>query len=119
MTIPTIAYTGAWHQYSHPAASAGHLTYSRQTGARAELAFYGTGLRWTLAMGPMAGKAGIYLDGAWLGTVDLYSPSPRLQTLTREGLPRALRTITIEVSGEKNPSSTDHFVDIDAFEVVP
>ncbi len=116
---PAITYAGDWRQLSHPAASAGHLTYSSEAGASAGLTFDGTGLKWRAAMGPMAGKANVYLDGACLGRVDLYRSSPRLVALERTGMPLDSHTVTIEVSGEKNPSSSNYFVDIDAFEVVP
>ncbi len=116
---PAITYTGTWQQHNHPAASAGHLTYSGETGATAEFTFDGTGLRWHVAKGPMGGKAKAWLDGAGPLLVDLYSPSLQLVTLERTGLPVDAHTVVIEVSGEKNPASSNYFVDIDAFEVVP
>ncbi len=117
---PAISPTGAWSRYNHPSASDGHLHYSTQTGARADFTFRGTGLRWWFAKGPMAGKADLYLNGTFIGRVDLYSPSLLFgQSVGKEGLPQAVRTITVVVSGQKNPSSTGYLVDIDAFEVVP
>ncbi|NIR02554.1 MAG: hypothetical protein GTN78_20535, partial [Gemmatimonadales bacterium] len=93
--------------------------YSDQTLARADFQFYGTGLRYRVGMGPVAGKASVWVDGMYLTTLDLYSPTYRLQTLAREGLPRALRTVSIVVTRTKNPNSSGYYVDIDAFEVVP
>ncbi len=116
---PAIAYSGEWSQYNHPAASAGHVTYSGETSATAEITFEGTGLRWHVAKGPMAGKAKVWLDGAGPFMADLYLPSLTAVTLQKTGLPLTTHTLKIEVSGEKNPSSTNYFVDIDAFEVVP
>jgi len=114
-----IIYTGTWSELSHAAASAGHLKYSDETDATAELTFEGTGARWMLAVGPMAGKADVYLDGGYVVTVDLYRPSLRLLTLEKTGLAPGAHTGRIEVSGTKNPSSSNYYVDIDAFEVVP
>jgi hypothetical protein len=116
-----IAYSdnGAWQQLAHPKASDGHLTYSNQTCATAEFTFEGTGLRWRVGMGPVAGKARVYLNGSPLGLVDLYRPSYSLRGLEKAGLPPSTYTLTIEVAGEKNSSSSNYFVDIDAFEVVP
>ncbi len=116
---PAISYTGTWSQYNHPAASAGHVTYSGQTGATAELTFEGTGLRWHVAKGPMLGKARAWLDGAGPLLVDLYNPSLTLVTLEKTGLSLGTHTVKVEVSGQKNPSSSNYIVDIDAFEVVP
>nr|NIM51805.1 hypothetical protein [Gemmatimonadales bacterium]NIN12414.1 hypothetical protein [Gemmatimonadales bacterium]NIN50945.1 hypothetical protein [Gemmatimonadales bacterium]NIP08409.1 hypothetical protein [Gemmatimonadales bacterium]NIR03597.1 hypothetical protein [Gemmatimonadales bacterium] len=117
---PAITYTGSsdWHEYAHPAASAGHLKFSTQTGAVAEFTFHGTGLRWMLAGGPIAGRARVYLDGAYLATVDLYRPGLALLTLEKTGLALDTYTVAIEVAGTKHPLSTGYYVDIDAFEVV-
>ncbi len=116
---PAITYTGNWSQYGHPAVSGGRLTYSDETAASAELEFCGTGLRWHLAVGPMAGMADVYLDGGHVGRLDLYRSRVGLIAPQRTGLALGHHTVLIEVSGEKNPSSTGYFVDIDALEVVP
>ncbi len=114
-----ISYSGAWSQYDHPAATAGHVTYSDQTGATAALSFEGTGLKWRVGMGPIGGMARVQLDGSPLGLVNLYRRSYSTRWLEKTGLPLGAHTVTIEVSGEKDPASTGYFVDIDAFEVVP
>ncbi len=114
-----IAYTGAWSELAHPAATAGHISYSDETAASAALLFYGTGLRWHLAVGPMAGMADVYLDGGYVGRLDLYRPRLGLIAPQRTGLALGPHTILIEVSGEKDPNSSGYYVDIDAFEVVP
>jgi hypothetical protein len=116
---PVISYSGMWNSYNHPAASAGHLKYSPQAGASAYFPFYGTGVKWQVAKGPRMGKARIYLDNTLVGLVDLYSPSPKLLTLSKTGLLRGERILRIEVSGLRNPRSSGYVVDIDAFEVVP
>ncbi len=108
---PAITYIGAWAPYNHPAASAGHLKYSGQTGARIEFCFYGTGVRWHTARGPMGGKAKVWLDGAGPLVVDLYRPSLQLVTLEKTGLPLGWHCVVIEV--------TEGIVAVDAFEVVP
>jgi hypothetical protein len=64
----------------------------------------------------MMGKAKVYLDGAYKGLVDLYNPTPQCGVVLH--IP-GNHTVTIEVSGQKNPSSTGYLIDIDAFEVVP
>ncbi len=116
---PAVTYTGAWSELAHPAATAGRLAYSGEMGATAEVIFWGSGLRWMVAKGPMAGEADVYLDGEYRTTVDLYRSGLKLVTLEKTGLAPGAHTLTIEVSGEKNPNSSNYFVDIDAFEVVP
>ncbi len=115
---PAVTYVGTWLQYDVPAASAGHLRYSDETGARAEFEFYGTGIGWRVAMGPMMGKARASLDGASV-TVDLYRQSAALTALARTGLPVGTHTLSIEVLGERNPSATGYYVTIDALQVAP
>ena len=67
----------------------------------------------------MAGKARVWLNGTGPLVVDRYSPNLQLVTLQKTGLALKIHTVIIEVAGEKNPSSSNYFVDIDAFEVVP
>ncbi len=116
---PAITYTGVWSELSHPAASAERLTYSDQAYARAELSFYGSGVRWFVGVGRTGGMANVYLDDAYLATVDLYRPHYKLTMLEKAGLHRDVHTVAIEVAGERNPNSSGYYVDIDAFEVLP
>jgi YD repeat-containing protein len=117
---PAIVYTGIWNTYTCASCSGGALKYSDQTGAKADFSFNGTGIKWIVTKAEMMGKANVYLDGAYGGLVDLYSPTPQFQvTLQKTGLTPGTHTLTIEVSGQKNPSSTGYYIDIDAFEVVP
>ncbi len=85
----------------------------------AELTFYGTGIRWLVGRGAVAGKADVHLDGAHIGRVDLHRSchDGRDSTwLERAGLSLDTHSAMIEVSGEKNPASAGYY--IDAFEVV-
>lgn len=117
---PEIIYTGPWSSYACPSCSGGSLKYSNQTGARAEFSFNGTGIKWIVAKGTMMGKAKVYLDGVYMGLIDLYSPSMRYnQVLPKTGLVPGNHTVAIEVSGKKNASATGTVINIDAFEVVP
>lgn len=120
-TDPAITYTGTWKVYEVcPSCSGGSLKYSAQTGARADFSFTGTGIRWIVVKGPMMGKARVYLDGVNMGLVDLYSPTVTYQViLQKTGLEPVNHTLTLEVSGQKNPSATNTVINIDAFEVVP
>ena len=114
-----IKYNSVWNTYTCPSCSGGSLKYSRQTGARAEFTFNGTGIKWLVAKGPKMGKARVYLDGVNMGLVDLYKSSISLVTLQKTGLAPGNHTVAIEVSGLKNPSATDKIINIDVFEVIP
>jgi YD repeat-containing protein len=119
---PAITYTGTWNTYTCPSCSGGALKYSGQTGAKADFSFNGTGIKWIVTKASIMGMAKVYLDGLPPAGVliDLYSPTPQYQVvLQKTGLTPGTHTIAIEVSGQKNPSSTGYYINIDAFEVVP
>jgi M6 family metalloprotease-like protein len=118
---PAISYTGTWNPYYHSSCSGGALLYSCQTGAKASFSFTGTGIKWIVTKESRLGKARACLDGNCLSQlVDLYSAVASYQiVLQKIGLTPGPHTVTIEVSGQKNPSSKNYCVDIDAFDVVP
>jgi M6 family metalloprotease-like protein len=118
---PAISYTGTWKPYYHGSCSGGALLYSCQTGAKASFSFTGTGIKWIVTKESRLGKARAYLDGNCLSQlVDLYSAVASYQLVLQNiGLTPGPHSVTIEVSGQKNPSSTNYCIDIDAFEVVP
>jgi beta propeller repeat protein len=119
-TDPAITYRGPWTTYTDAGCSGGALAYSSQKWASATFSFSGTGIKWIVAKAPMCGKAGVYLDGVYMGLVDLYSPRPWLQVvLQKTGLTRGSHTISFWVSGQRNPSATNHHISIDALEVIP
>ncbi|HZX48039.1 MAG TPA: hypothetical protein VFF47_02345 [Nitrospirota bacterium] len=117
---PAIAYSGTWNSLVCNPCNNGFLKYSGQTGAKAEFSFYGTGIKWTTAKAPSLGKAKIYFNGVYKGMVDLYSPNVQYPVvLEGKGLPAGNYTLRIEVSGQKNPSSTGYYTLIDSFDVYP
>ncbi len=79
--------------------------------------FSGTGVTWVTRMGPAYGKAAVTIDGVSKGTVDLYSPTPKAFSKSYTGLSTGTHTITVKVTGTKNPSSRNTWVSIDAFRV--
>jgi len=62
------------------------------------------------------GIAAIAIDGVNPGTIDLYSASTQWQQSTVfTNLGAGVHTIHISVTGVKNLSSSDYYVDADAF----
>lgn len=118
----SISYTGNWNQGSTVRAFSGATAaYSNASAARATLTFRGTGVRWISAQGPQTGIANVYVDGVSVATVDTYSPTEQMQVplFTSSALAAGIHTVTIEVTGNKNPASTDALVVVDAFDVTP
>lgn len=117
---PAISYTGIWTSYNCSACGGGTLMYSGSTGATASFTFTGTGIKWITAKGPSMGKAKVYLDGIYMGLVDLYNATNKVNVvLPKTGLASGPHTLVLEVSGQKNASATGVLVSVDAFEVVP
>jgi len=101
--------------------SAGAAKVSATPGAKATFTFTGTGIRWIGGRGPQTGIARVYLDRVFVARIDLYSPgeAPQKTVFTAADLPPGTHTLTVEVTGEKNALSTDTWVLVDAFDVLP
>jgi len=82
------------------------------------LSFTGTGVRWLGLLNSNNGIARVSVDGVFKSEVDTYAASPALAVVfTSEVLAPGAHTLTIEVTGTRNPASTDTWVIIDAFDV--
>lgn len=69
--------------------------------------FTGTSVDYRCIKGPDLGMVEILIDGERQGTVDLYSPSLRVNVsgFSKQGLEKGLHTITIRSTGTKNAAS--------------
>jgi hypothetical protein len=120
-TDPAIAYGPNWIQDNRDKAySEGASAESHTVGAQATITFTGTGIRWIGARGPQCGIARIFLDGAFVEDFDTYfeTEGPQHTDFFRSGLAPGTHTLSIQVIG-KNTLSSDFWILIDAFDVVP
>jgi len=125
-TDQAIAYGPNWFQDNRDKAySEGASAESNIVGAQATITFTGTGIRWIGARGPQCGIARIFLDGAFVEDFDTYFQTEGPQhtdffstDFFRSGLAPGTHTLSIQVIG-KNPVSTDFWILIDAFDVIP
>lgn len=120
-THPAIAYSSGWIMDNRDKAySEGATAETRIPGSRATFTFNGTGVAWIGARGPQTGTARVFLDGAQVADVDTYAltEGPQHTDFSVSGLDRGTHTVTIEATG-KNPASTDNWILIDAFDVIP
>jgi len=120
-TDPAIAYGPNWIQNNRDKAySEGAAAESNTVGAQATITFSGTGIRWIGARGPQTGIARIFLDGAFVEDFDTYAQTegPQHTDFFRGGLAPGTHTLSIQVIG-KNSLSTDFWILIDAFDVIP
>jgi hypothetical protein len=120
-TDPAVSYGDGWIQDNRDKAySEGATAESETTGAQATITFTGTGISWIGARGPQTGIARITLDGVFVEEFDTYAPTegPQHTDYSTSGLARGTHTLTIEVAG-KNAVSTNAWILIDAFDVIP
>ena len=116
------SYTVGWiHHVDGRPFSGGTLAYSRKTESRATFAFNGTSVKWIGWRGPLAGIALVFLDGSLVAQIDTYAPTEEIKAViySADGLQYGGHQLWIEVTGTKNPASSDAIVAIDAFDVAP
>ncbi|HKA39260.1 MAG TPA: Ig-like domain-containing protein, partial [Burkholderiales bacterium] len=120
-TDPAVSYAGTWIRLNDPRGTNGTGSESRTAGDRATFSFTGTGVRWISFGNNNNGIARVFLDGALVGEVDTFRPAqqPQIEVFSATGLTPGPHTLVIEVTGTANPSSTDLWVIIDAFDVTP
>jgi hypothetical protein len=124
-TDPAITYTAGWLQGNrdHPY-SGGTAAVSTLPGDRATFSFTGTSVSWIGYHGPQAGIARVILDGTVVAdSLDMFIPfpaeAPQKTVFTIPGLAPVKHTLTIEVTGSKNPASLGLSIVVDAFDVTP
>jgi len=104
----------------------GSVFYSTTTNGTATFAFEGTGIAIVYAKWLNRGIAAVSVDGGPETLVDMYAPgiagnlaTVQTQQVTQiaSGLTNGPHTVTIRVTGTRNPASTDNLINIDAYDV--
>jgi len=116
-----MTYLGHWYANNNPALSGGSAALAVDAGARASLAFTGSGVSWITYQDQWSGVARVYVDGELKTTIDEYASPSRIgvAAYTISGLSPGAHTITIEATGSRNASSQGAWVWIDGFDVTP
>ena len=113
------SFNGGWSGLNLSGAYNGSVQQSSTVGAFAQNSSALTAARvaFVSTKGPDRGIAQLTLDGAVVGTVDLYAPSvqPAQVVWTSGALGAVGHTLRVSVTGSKNASSTGTKVDIDAY----
>ncbi|WP_150307014.1 right-handed parallel beta-helix repeat-containing protein [Planctomonas psychrotolerans] len=113
-----IVSSGPWSTVTSGQDSGGSAGRLDSVGA-ATLTFTGTGVTWLTRMNDYAGIAEVFLDGARVKTVDLYSEAPKHRTVAFDSgaLAAGTHTLRIERTGLKGTQSTGKNIFLDAIVV--
>ena len=113
----SVAYSGAWLIWSNPGNSGGTAHYSSQSGATATLSFSGSYFGVVYLKDINGGIATISLDGAAVDQLDTYAAVQAFQQQKFYPVSVGSHTISVTISGNKNPSSAYSWITFDAFTV--
>ena len=115
-TNKAIAYAASWTRRYWTYALGSYQRFAKASGAQARFTFTGRGVAWVARAGATSGKAYVYVDGAYVKTVDLYAPAAaaRRVMFSRIWPDSATRTVTVIVAGTAGRPR----VDVDAFTVL-
>jgi len=114
----TVTKTGGFlTAQASPQASGGDLRWSNTTGDYVRWTFTGSAISLVHNTQDNAGIADVDVDGLYTTTVDMYSAVQtwQVETVLFNNLPVGTHTITVTVSNNKNGSSSDYNVLVDAF----
>jgi hypothetical protein len=114
-----VSCIGGWLPYTDSHASGGRITYTDNAQASCTFTFTGTSIKYIGTPSNNKGIASVQVDNDPPVDVDLYSPTLKWQQVlyTNSNLSPGQHTITIVVTGRKNPLSSLHRIDVDAFDV--
>ncbi|HET6507980.1 MAG TPA: hypothetical protein VFG42_14410 [Baekduia sp.] len=116
-----ITYNPAWsYSTTVSAYRNGNAHYTNSTGAYAQYAFTGTGVRVIGGKGLDHGRMSVSIDGTTVASgIETYANVALAQQelFRRSGLTPGSHTIRITVDGTKSASSSNTYVDLDAIDV--
>jgi hypothetical protein len=112
-----VTNAGGWRRVAQSGASGGYVKKSTNAGATATFTFTGSGVAFATTLAPSRGIATLWLDGAKVATVDLYSSSlqPAHVAWASGVLAKTTHTLQVRVTGTKNASAGSVRIDVDAF----
>ena len=115
---PAIVYKGSWvHDNGWTQAHARTISFSNSPGSEIRFVFQGSSLTYVYTKALNRGIADVVIDGVRRAALDLYSPKAEWQSRTNYKLGTGRHLAVITLLPQKNPKSSDHCIDVDAFEV--
>ncbi len=112
-----LMFSGTWTDHSLSQASGGSYRRNATAGSTAELTFDGTWVSLGLIADRSGGEAELFIDGITQGVIDLYRNGSSAEampvSISFDGLAPGLHSLTIQVLGTANPSSSSTRVQLD------
>jgi hypothetical protein len=114
-----VTTTGYWRTRYSVSHTYGRMSYSNQAGATLAVTFNGERVQLIADRDPYRGIGEVWIDGAYVATVDLYAPTTTNQATVFDSdtLSSGTHTIQVKVLGTKSASSRAAYFSVDAFEV--
>jgi len=114
-----ISTTGSWQAHSSSYASDGEYLSATDAKASFSYSFSGDSICWFAKKDKSSGIAKVYIDGAYVCDVDLFSEIDKFQqpVFNKSDLQPGSHTIKIVVSGNKNKNSRGYEVNVDGFDI--
>ncbi len=118
----SVSYSAVGWNQSNPnwfAWSGGSAMESMTPGAQATFSFTGTSVTWIGYRSGRSGIARVFVDGVFVSEVDLFARTEevRAPVITVNGLTEGNHTLTIEVTGLRNPEAVSNIILVDAFDM--
>jgi len=121
-TNAAIVYSSTWLPIYGPGWSGGsakYVVWTWDTRPQATFTFTGTGVSWIGYSGRYGGFVVVTLDGSVEAVFDTYSATEELAVpiYTKTSLAPGSHTLTIELTGARNPLAVNSETAVDAFDV--
>jgi hypothetical protein len=114
----SVSYSGSWTQGTVFSYWSGETAaYTGAAGAQATFTFTGTAVRWISQYGFNNGIANVLLDGVQVAQIDTFASiqeQDQVPIFIATGLANTTHTLTIQVTGQKNPSAFNPWILVDA-----
>jgi hypothetical protein len=116
-----VSYAGSWFPHAGANLSGGSAALAMDPGARAHVAFQGTGVKWIGYKDEWSGMARVLVDGVFVRRVNTYSsPAKSGQVMfSVQGLAPGAHTLDVVVLGKGGAGARGNWVWLDAFSVTP
>src|SRR6185437_5633489 len=114
-----LRYHGDWSTVRVAGAYGGHVRATSRANSEMQFACQGNQLRLLSSVGPLGGKADVYIDGTKeLVGIDFWNPRELDQQIVyyKNGLPQGRHVIKVVARSDNNPMSKGHLIDVDAVE---